>query len=226
MITIFKLNKERHIIALLLSVTLLIIGFIFLIPTQPENNKNLRLPWLIEVNKQGDLTVFDITLQQTTLAQARFILQKEEELTLFKKNKTYSLEAYFGRINLNGLKGDFILTLAVSSEQFKLFYQNGARMSKMGSGEYKITLSSQDFPTINQLKIQYITYIPTKNLNHQMIIGRFGQPQTKIKESETSLVHWLYPKKGLDIAVSEKGKEVLQYFPPEQFKKVTNFNAY
>jgi hypothetical protein len=31
--------------------------------------------------------------------------------------------------------------------------------------------------------------------------------------------HWLYPEKGLDIVVSDDGKEVLQYVAPRDFRQ-------
>ncbi len=213
--------KESHIFALILFFILILLAFIFILPQKNKSLDSPLLPWLININQQGKLRVFNITLEETTLSQGRDIFQKEEELTLFKKGKEYALEAYFGQTNLNGLKGDFIFTLALQPNQAKALYEKGIRISQMKNGEHKITLSKTDFPMIDQLKVEFLTYIPSVNLKEIMILNRFGKPSEKIREEKSQIVHWLYPKKGLDIAVSEKTKEVLQYITPARFNEVT-----
>ena len=56
-----------------------------------------------------------------------------------------------------------------------------------------------------------------------MIEKRFGQPERVIQEmveGETKMTHWLYPEKGLDVAMDEKGNVVMQYVSPDKFEQL------
>jgi hypothetical protein len=57
-------------------------------------------------------------------------------------------------------------------------------------------------------------------LDEASIKQRFGEPAQVIKESDSAMTHWLYPDKGLDVALDEKGNGVLQYVPPSQFSQL------
>ena len=48
---------------------------------------------------------------------------------------------------------------------------------------------------------------------------RFGEPLRRIQEAG-GISHWLYPDKGLDIAINPDGKEVLQYINPADFSRI------
>ncbi len=211
-----KFDKESHVILAILIFASIAVGFISLLPTPKVIAQ--QLPWQIEINQQGELSVFNMTLEKTTLQQARKILLIEEELSLFKHKNNYSLEAFFQQVTLGGLKADIVLTLKVAPKIAEALYQRGTRLSKSSSGDQKITLAAVDFPMINQLPIQYLTYLPKSNLEPAQIKGRFGEPTAYCFEKDNPTKHWLYPQKGLEIIVSNKAKEVLQYVPPRLFK--------
>jgi hypothetical protein len=52
-----------------------------------------------------------------------------------------------------------------------------------------------------------------------VILARFGQPDKKIALAEVT--HYLYPDKGLDIALYKDAKDVLQYVSPQAFSQLT-----
>ena len=45
---------------------------------------------------------------------------------------------------------------------------------------------------------------------------RYGEPAERITESETGVVHWIYPESGLAIGLNPDGKELFQYVQPGQ----------
>jgi len=57
------------------------------------------------------------------------------------------------------------------------------------------------------------------NLDETVILARFGEPENRIKLP--GVIHYLYPKKGLDISLHADSKEVLQYVMPEAFTQLT-----
>ncbi len=58
--------------------------------------------------------------------------------------------------------------------------------------------------------------MPSFNLDEEIAQARFGTP-AEIIEVDAKQKHLLYPDKGLDLILSEDGKEVLQYLPPGEF---------
>jgi hypothetical protein len=99
-------------------------------------------------------------------------------------------------------------------------YNNGVRVANMGGGRQKITVAEADLAKLKQTPIASLTYLPKANLDAGMISSRFGEPAERIKERDSLIEHWLYPQKGLDIALDPEGKEVLQYVQPRHFESL------
>jgi hypothetical protein len=74
----------------------------------------------------------------------------------------------------------------------------------------------QDLLSLSQGRVGHLTYIPSADLSEELIRSRFGEPTERITE-KSGIVHWLYPGKGMDIAVNPNGKEVFQYVLPARF---------
>ena len=86
----------------------------------------------------------------------------------------------------------------------------------MASGQVKkYKLSAGDLTLALQEVITGITFIPAVNLDDEIIVARFGEPVSRINMDDA--VHYQYPEKGLDIAVFEKAKEIIQYVSPRDF---------
>ncbi len=205
----------------LLGGVLLLLAIIFIIPgRQPD--PNLRLPWKIEVDANGNHSVFDLMLGKSTLADARNILGDEGEINLFigQDNKR-TLEAYFRRIYLSGLRADFILTLGLNETILNGIYERGVRLSALDSGAKKVNLASRDMALALAAPVIHITYLPSADLDEKLVRNRFGEPEQHIQE-QSGITHWLYPEKGLDIAINQEGGEVLQYTTPVNFELITD----
>ncbi len=127
------------------------------------------------------------------------------------------VEAYFDNVDFSGLRARIVLVMALGQEQLDAMYARGARIATMGSGTHKVTLADEDLAKVRATPIDAITYIPRINLDAEVIEKRFGVPARRIREKESGIEHWLYPEKGLDIALDPEGKEILQYVLPERF---------
>lgn len=212
---------ERKIFLGILTVTLIILAAAILLPGGRTVDENPRLPWNLQIDDQGNLTVFGITLGSSDLATARASFQAQGKANLFlTPENRYMVEAYFQRIYLRGLKADVVLTLDLTEDRATQMFERGERISNMGDNTKKVELSSSDMEALSREKIAVITYIPAADLEEPLIASRFGEPDSKIQESGSAITHWLYPAKGLDIAVNPEGKEVLQYVNPAQFDRV------
>ena len=189
-------------------------------------------PWQIENTPDGSIKVFHIQPGVTRLGEFEHRYRAESELTLFVPRNFESpdsgsisdasvIEAYFDSITIGGIKAKIVLSLSVDKQTMDAMYNRGTRIRTLDGGARKINLSSDDASALKNFPVSSITYIPSINLDAELIQKRFGTPAQKIADSNTGAIHWLYPEKGLDIALSDNTNEVLQYVHPRNFDRIT-----
>ncbi len=211
---------DKKIAFSVLGFALLAIAILMLIPTGKKPSKQL-LPWAVEALPNGSSKVFDITLGQSKMQDAGQIFEDDWEVVLFvSPDKEISVEGYFNRLIVSGLKGDFVMNLALDPKTKEEMFQRGTRISQLGDGTKKVSLGSADMDVVATAVIQQITYLPSANLDGKLIENLFGKPESIIQVNKSSVEHWLYPKIGLDILLDPDGKEVFQYVMPSRFSEV------
>ena len=211
---------ERKIALSILAVTILAIGIAIIMPGGRQIDTDPKLPWLIGVNQDGSSTVFGLTLGKSSVADARNLLKKEGEATLFMEpDGKLTIEVFFQRVFLSSLKADMVMTAELTQQEMQPMYDHGTRVSKLGSGEQKVTLRPEDIDMVAAAPIRHLTYLPVADLDPELIESRFGTPAQRIAE-KSGASHWLYPEQGLDIAVDPERKEVFQYVAPKDFERL------
>jgi hypothetical protein len=211
---------ERNLVLVILALSLLVTGIALLAPGGRPPDLDPKLPWRITPELDGSSRIFGMTLGRSTLAQARQVLADPGEITLFiAKDGTPTLEAYFERVALSGLRADMVLGLGLPRATLEAMYDRGTRASRLGSGELKVTLSGEDAQRVAAAVVRSITYLPVADVPPEVLTKRFGKPAERIT-GEGGVEHWLYPGWGLDIAVSPDHREVLQYVPPKDFQRL------
>jgi hypothetical protein len=214
---------DRKIILYVLGAAALgFIGIMMLMP-QERGDGVTRLPWLVSTDTQGRTQVFGFTIGETTLADVRAVFAEQGKINLFShpdKRDRYSVEAYFDQIYLNGLRSDFVITLDADRTELEAMYERGLRISQLGSGGKKVKLAPDDIEMVVGFPIRVITYLPWKSLDAQILERRFGKPEQVLSEQETDVTHWLYPAKGMDIALDQDGGVVIQYVNPGTFEEL------
>jgi hypothetical protein len=144
----------------------------------------------------------------------------EPTLSLFRSPQgVYAVEAYFQRASLSGLRADFIFTLDIDQSTAEQIFDRGERISQLSSGSKKVVLSDNDRNLVLDSRIRHLTYIPGTDLEPELLLRHFGQPEQRITEAG-GVEHWLYPAKGLGIAVNPEAKEVFQYIHPADFDQL------
>lgn len=211
---------DKKIAFSVLGFALLAIAILMLVPTGKKPSKEL-LPWAVEALPNGSSKVFGITLGQSKMEDAGRIYEDDWEVVLFvSPDKEISVEGYFNRLILSGIKGDFVMSLDLDPKTKQEMYQRGARISQLGDGTKKVSLSSADMDIIANAVIQQITYLPSAKLDGKLIENLFGKPESIIQVNKSTVEHWLYPTIGLDILLDPNGKEVFQYVMPSRFSEV------
>jgi len=176
------------------------------------------LPWQIESTEQGSIRVFGLTLGESTLQQAEDLFDGGAKVSLFvSPDAQYKVEAYFDKVILGGFSAQLVMVMALSQEQLVMMFQRGARVSNLGGGRKKVTLAGDDLKTIFHTPIASIAYLTRARLDDELLRKRFGEPAQRIREAEGNTTHWLYPAMGLDVALHDEGRAVLQYVSPKRF---------
>ncbi|MEJ2619741.1 MAG: hypothetical protein P8163_05655 [Candidatus Thiodiazotropha sp.] len=221
---------EKKINFWVISLSVVTDALAILLPGGRKVDTDPKLPWDIQVSANNEIEVFDLTLNKSLLPEARAIFDLPGKVNLFVgEDGQPALEAYFERVFLSGLRGDFILTLKADERLLNQLVDRGSRISRTSDTTHKIVLGSEDLRIADKLPIELINYIPAANLDEELINSRFGQPADKIVETETGITHWIYPDKGMTIGLNPEGKELIQYMPLERIQglveQIENSNA-
>ena len=178
------------------------------------------LPWQIEVLPDGSTRVFGVTLGQTTLGEAAAHLGDDMELAIMvAKGEAGSLEMYYGRYRAGLMSAKLVLAVELDEETVSAMLENAVGQEVLKTGVRKYALSEQDQSRAFNAVIKSIAFIPTVNLDDDIIRKRFGEADEVIPKNN-GVSHYLYPDKGLDVILSEEGKEVLQYVAPAEFNRL------
>ncbi len=187
-----------------------------------QNEMLTGLPWQIDIQSDGSTQVFGLHIGISRLADAIEKLGSDMDLAIIaatNKNEVGNLEMYYGHYRAGLLSGKLVLQTDIAEQTIKRWRDNAPKFEYMASGlAKKYILSSDDLAQVLAEVIVGLTFIPTVNLDETVILERFGQPAERVELD--GVIHFLYPEKGLDIALHEDSKEVLQYVNPVDFQQL------
>lgn len=177
------------------------------------------LPWQVNRSQDGaTVTVFGLTLNQSTVRDAVNKLGRRYELGLFQdKRDRLSLEAYFRDAVIGGLNARLVLSARLSEEMLKAIrtHAGEGKPTPEGGRHYGVIEVDQDLGL--GATVVAITYMPVVKFDADLVRKRFGEPAEKIKVKDGT--HWLYPGWGLDLLLGDNGEALLQYVPPPEFEQ-------
>ena len=180
---------------------------------QGNNEQVTGLPWQIETQPGGGTRVFGITLGQTTLGEAVGLLGEDMKLALIAAPyENGAVEAYYSHHSAGPITGKMILVLDIPAEVLSALRQRAFQ----DGGTRRYRLHPDDLALAYQAPVRFINFLPSFNLDEEIVQARFGTPAEVIKVEEQQQ-HWLYPDKGLDLILNADDKELLQYLRPDEF---------
>lgn len=199
--------------------SLVVIFLGLLLVERPEPIQADKLPWQITIDAEGNSTALGITLGRSTLLEGARTLASPADIGLFiNPDGSHNLEAYFQSVRLSGLTATVVLVGELSEDELRTLATR-AVSRKQRLNAVKLELPEADIEQIQHRPVRSITYIPKVNLKPEFIIQRFGEPDGRLAVDEHTS-QWLYPDKGLSVAVSDDAREVLQYVRPSDFPRL------
>jgi hypothetical protein len=211
-------------IALVIAVSIIavLVGAAMLSPP-PDNTSGKAvegLPWQIEVLPEGNSKVSGLVLGVATLADVRKRFGTDMEVAIVAApGESGNVEAFYQDVTLGAVSGKLLVTADIDDTHTTQMAQRAVKVDYMQSSTKKWTLTQDDLATVYAAQIRTLTFIPTANLDEQVVLMRFGKPAERIRISEHK-EHFLYPDRGLDLILDDEGKEVLQYVAPKQFARL------
>lgn len=188
-------------------------------PQEGSTVRVLNLPWQITVLDDQTLHVLDLDIGKATLADAVNILKSEYNLAWFEnQDGSLSLEAYFIRVSMSGLRAKVLLELDAKGLDKEYLIKHSGKPEIQSSRTIKYPLDDLA-QELNNRVIHSLTYIPVSNIEPELLKKLFGQPEESLAVNENT-EFWLYPEKGLVISYSKRGKEVFQYIPVGNFSRL------
>jgi hypothetical protein len=209
--------KTFFLVFFLLAAALAI--YPFLDPDE-DSESIVGLPWQIEVLADGSTNVFGLNIGNSSLIDAIQVLGEDMELAIVAaQRESGSLEMYYGHYRAGLLSGKLVIQTSVAEDQLDRWRNNAASSEYMATGSArKYLLSEEDMPMVLEQKITGLTFIPAVNLDEDVILARFGEPDQLLIHGGAT--HYLFPEKGLDIIWYPDAKEVLQYVAPADFQRL------
>ncbi|MBF0264907.1 MAG: hypothetical protein HQL46_06505 [Gammaproteobacteria bacterium] len=219
----------RIVILSILSLTIFAGVWFYQKITTPQLNSQIKvhnLPWQIGIVSPDISHVLELDLGSATLGDAISVYGNEFKLAWFEhsdeqeRTTNITLEAYFSRVSLSGLRAKIILELEYNQQEISLEYL------RKNSGEPKVLVSHAIKYPLDDLankmrkqKIKSLTYVPIISIPVDIIESRFGAAAEKVIISDL-VQFWMYPQKGLVIMFDKKGKEAFQYIPISDYQRL------
>ena len=183
------------------------------------------MPWQVSALPGGGSQVLGLTLGEASPGRSTLgdVLQrwgdKVQVAIVAAPNESGTLEAYVDPMQAGFISGKAIITAHLPPEVIQGMRERATKTEYMGGTTRKATLSSAALAEALQAPVTAVSFIPAANLDEDIILSRFGQPAQRVR-SNGHLEHFLYPEKGLDLALDSEGKELLQYVAPAEFERL------
>ncbi|HBN57677.1 MAG TPA: hypothetical protein DD382_00060 [Gammaproteobacteria bacterium] len=204
--------KESRLVLIILLITFVIYSVFYLSTRDVEIPYNQAMPWQSYVNDQGKTVVFDLTMDESTLAESMRLFGTEVEASLFEdKDQKKTLEIFFSNTKVGGISAKVIINLALNDQQFNYLSDNIKETEVMPSGNKKTIFNQAGESSMFGLTISALTFIPSANLSADTLLGLFKKP-ARVELVEPGVEYWYYPSKGLRIIVDAKRKEILEFY--------------
>jgi hypothetical protein len=189
-------------------------------PSSESSRPITDMPWQITPTADGSITVFGLTLGESTLADAVSKLGHRYDLGLFREaDGRVSLEAYFKDALLGGMNARLVLALTVAPEPAAAMLSRSGNGKSRDGGVEQFSVAEADVPAALATPIESLTYVPFFKVPRDLALERFGNPAERLVTGDES-THWLYPNRGLDLVLGPDGQAILQYTPPRDFDRL------
>jgi hypothetical protein len=180
--------------------------------SRPEQQ---RLPWHIQQLENNATRVFNITLGETTFKEAGKTLGTDKELAILIDHENRPrLEMYYSKFKAGPITGKLIVMADVNEGKLIQLVEEIETGEYLRSGTRKFIPHDTELDSVADAPVKELVFLPTVSLDEGIINKRFGQANEIIQIGDIT-TYYIYPEKGLAIALYPESKDVLQYVHPK-----------
>ena len=212
----------RWILAGLIAVFVILLApvvWVLVNPTPPPPVLD-GLPWQVERSADGRTSVFGVAPGHSTLDELVAKFGSDHQLAVMQPAESESaLEAYFPDVRVGFVTGKLVARIASSEAEREAWAKASPKARYTDSGARQYPLTSEDAAQARRNTIQALSFLPSARLDVDTLLARFGPPVTRL--THDGVEYFLYPDRGLTIALDNTGHAVFEYVAPTDFARLT-----
>ena len=175
-------------------------------------------PWRIVVGTDGSSRVMGLQPGTDTLGSLQGRLGEAlQPAIVARRGEAGALEALVDPFSAGFVSGRLVLVFDAPADALARWRDGAAKSDVMDTGARRYTLSADSAREAASVRLAGATFVPALSLSADDVRQRFGAPATVLAGDE-GLQTWLYPDRGLAIALQPGRKAVLQYVAPADFE--------
>jgi hypothetical protein len=176
-------------------------------------------PWRIDVGSDGTVRVMGLQPGTDTLGSLQGRLGEAlQPAIVARRGEAGALEALVDPFSAGFVSGRLVLAFDAPADALARWRENAAKSGVMDTGAHRYSLSADSAREAASVRLVGATFVPALSLSADDVMQRFGAPAT-VQAGGEGLQTWLYPDRGLAIALQPGRKAVLQYVAPPDFER-------
>ena len=179
---------------------------ILVIGGNPTEDQPAYTPWNINILDNNKIRVFGVTLGKTTIQDANQIFASFPETRLIDNNGKLQLLAIYQQLQFGGLIADIELNYDLDDSTLQKLKDSAIIAPK---SEHLNLPENVEISLLNTA-IANLIYKPSIDYEIDIILQRFGTPESEQKISENSTL-WTYTESGLEIIINDTGPDTFIY---------------
>lgn len=177
-------------------------------------------PWRIDVGADRTTSrVMGLQLGTDTLGSLQGRLGEAlQPAIVARRGEAGALEALVDPFSAGFVAGRLVLAFDAPTDALARWRDGAAKSDVTDTGARRYTLSAGSAREAASARLAGATFVPALSLNADDVTQRFGAPAA-VHDGDEGLQTWLYPDRGLAIALQPGRKAVLQYVAPPDFAR-------
>lgn len=176
-------------------------------------------PWNIGVGSDGSSRAMGLQLGVDTLGSLRARLGESlQPAVVARRVEAGALEALVDPFSAGFVAGRLVLAFDAPVDALARWRDEAVKSDVGESGARRYTLSAQALREAAPARLAGATFLPTLALTADDVSQRFGAPAS-VHAAADGVQTWLYPERGLAIALQPGRKAVLQFVAPAEFER-------
>ena len=176
-------------------------------------------PWQARALPGGAVSALGFVLPGSRLADAQARWPEELQVAVMApRGEPGALEAYLESYREGGFAGRLVIVAQAAPDALLRWQARAARAEPVDGRTVRYTLHADDRAEALRSPLAGLSFIPAAQLDGATVAQRFGTPAERWASGER-IEQWLYPDRGLAVALDVEGREVLQFVAPAEFER-------